>query len=124
MNEYSFRDGDKILQKLITSDNKEDKYYLTPHIRQRAKLREINIKYLESILINEEPLGILSSRRNRFKIFYSSEIHPDSSDLIIVIAIDDEKIICLTTYEDSKTYRERIIEWLNILKLTMNMIII
>ena len=111
MNEYSFRDGDKILQKVISSNNKQDKYYLTPHIRQRAKLREINIEYLESMLINEEPLGILSSRRNRFKIFYPSELHPDSSDLIIVIAIDDdEKIICLTTYEDSKTYREGIIE--------------
>ena len=111
MNEYSFRDGDKILQNLINSDDKQDKYYLTPHIRQRASIRDINIEYLESVLINDEPLGVLSTRRNRFKVFYPSELHSDTLDLIVVIAIDDnEKIIGVTTYEDSKTHREGILE--------------
>lgn len=109
--EYSFRDGDRILQNLITSDNKQDKYYLTPHIKQRANLRNISIEYLEYMLINEEPLGVLSSRRNRFKVFYPSELHSDSKDLIVVIKIeDDEKIIAITTYEDNKTHREGIVE--------------
>ena len=35
MAEYSYRDGDRILQNLINTDNKQGKYYLTPHIRQR-----------------------------------------------------------------------------------------
>lgn len=59
------------------------------------------------MLINEEPLRLLSSRENRFKIFFPSELHPDTHDLIIVIEIDDnEKVIGVTTYEDSKTHRE------------------
>ena len=110
MNEYSFREGYEILQNLINSDYKQGKYYLTPHIRQRASIRDINIEYLESVLINDEPLGLLSTRRNRFKLFYPSELHSDTHDLIVVIAIDNEKIIGVTTYEDSKTHREGIVE--------------
>jgi len=63
------------------------------------------------MLLNEEPIGVLSSRKNRFKIYYPSE-HHDNLDLIIVIAIDkDEKITGVTTYEDKKTNREGV-KWL------------
>ena len=34
------------------------------------------------MLLNEEPLGILSSRKNRFKVYYPSKNHEDL-DLII-----------------------------------------
>jgi hypothetical protein len=58
------------------------------------------------MLLNEEPLGVLSSRQNRFKVYYPSENHNDL-DLIVVVAIDDdEKIIGVTTFEDKKIYRE------------------
>lgn len=108
MVEYSFREGDKILQNLITCEDKDERYVLTPHLKSRAKLRKINIDYIKRMLLNEEPLGVLSSRKNRFKIFYPSENHQDL-DLIIVIAIDDtQNIIGVTTYEDVKTHREGI----------------
>lgn len=60
------------------------------------------------MLLNEEPLGVLSSRKNRFKVYYPSENHKDL-DLIVVIAIDeDEKIVGVTAFEDKKTYRQGI----------------
>ena len=98
MAKYSFREGDRILQKLIKTKNKKEKYILTHHLKSRAKLRKINLNYIEKMLLNEEPLGILSSRKNRFKVYYPSEKH-DDLDLIIVIAIDDnQKIIGVTIY--------------------------
>lgn len=109
MAEYSFRQGDKILQKLIESDDKN--YVLSSHLESRANLRKIDLNYIKTMLLNEEPLGVLSSRKNRFKVYYPSENNKDL-DLIIVIAIDDdEKIIGVTTFEDIKTYREGI-KWL------------
>ena len=52
--------------------------------------------------------GALSSKKNRFKVYYPSELNPNN-DLIIVIAIDsDETIVGITAYEDSKTKREGI----------------
>ncbi len=103
---YSFREGDKILQKLIQSNNNEKNYELSSHLKSRAKLRKINLSYIKKMLLNEEPIGVLSSRKNRFKIYYPSE-HHSNLDLIIVIAIDkDEKITGVTTYEDKKTNRE------------------
>ena len=108
MAEYSFREGDKILQNLIKAKNKNDKYIFTHHLKSRAKLRKINLNYIDKVLLNEEPLGILSSRKNRFKVYYPSENH-DDLDLIIVIEIDDnQKIIGVTTFEDKKTHREGI----------------
>lgn len=109
LKEYSYREGDKILQKLIQTEDKQDKYVLTNHIKKQACKRGINISYLENMLLNEEPLGVLSSRKNRFKVFYPSEINPKQFDLIIVIAIDDdEKIVGVTTYEDAISHREGI----------------
>lgn len=109
MRNFSFRDGDRILQNLLCSEYKEDKYVLSNHIIKQAKKREINIDYVLRMLLFNEPLGLLSSRENRFKVFYPSEFHPNTLDLIVVIAIDpDEKIIGVTTYEDSKTHREGI----------------
>ena len=106
MAEYSFREGDKILQDLINSKNKKDKYVLTKHLKSRAKLRKIDLDYIEYMLLNEEPLGILSSRKNRFKVYYPSKNH-DDLDLVIVIAIDnDQKVIGVTVFEDEKTHRE------------------
>lgn len=62
--------------------------------------------YIEYMLLNEEPLGMLSSRKNRFKVYYPSKNH-DDLDLIIVIAIDDDqKVIGVTVFEDEKTHRE------------------
>ncbi len=108
MIDYSFRQGDKILQELLKSGNKQDKYVFTNHLKSRANLRKINLNYIRQMLLNEEPLGILSSRKNRFKLFYPSENNIDL-DLIIVIAIDDnQKIIGVTVYEDKKTHREGI----------------
>lgn len=69
MTEYSYREGDKILQNLIKTENKKNKYVLTTHIKKQAQKRRINLQYIEHMLINEEPLGILSSRKNRFKVF-------------------------------------------------------
>lgn len=107
MKNYSYREGDKILQKLINSNDKKDKYVLSTHLITQANKRNINLKYLESKLINEEPLGLLSTRKNRFKVFFPSESSPDTHDLIVIIAIDDDKkIIGVTTYEDPITYRE------------------
>ncbi len=109
MTNYSFREGDKVLQKLIQSKNKEKKYVRTKHIENQAKKRKINIDYLEKMLLTKEPLGVLSSRKNRFKIFFPSETNGDKNDLIIIIAIEsDETIIGVTAYEDSKTKREGI----------------
>ena len=105
MMEYSYRDGDKILQNLIMADDKEDLYILSNHIK-RANFRKINLDYVKEMLLNNEPLGVLLSRKNRFKIFYPSEYHQDL-DLIVVIAIDvNQKIIGVTTYEDKKTHRK------------------
>ena len=39
MAEYSFREGDKILQNLIKSEDKNKMYILTPHLKSRANLR-------------------------------------------------------------------------------------
>lgn len=104
--EYSYREGDRILQKLIKSKNK--KYKPTCHIKKKTKFRKININYLEKMLLTKEPLGVLSSKKNRFKVYYPSELNPNN-DLIIVIAIDsDETIVGITAYEDSKTKREGI----------------
>jgi hypothetical protein len=44
MVEYSFREGDKILQKLIESNDKN--YVLTPHLKSRANLRKIDLNYI------------------------------------------------------------------------------
>jgi hypothetical protein len=108
MAEYSFREGDKILQNLIKSEDKNKMYILTPHLKSRANLRKIDIDYIKKMLLTQEPLGVLSSRKNRFKIFYPSENDP-YFDLIIVIAIDDDqKIIGVTTYEDIISHREGI----------------
>ncbi len=111
MKDFSFRDGDKILQNLLSSNNKDDKYILSNHIKIQAKKRKINIDYVGRMLLYNEPLGILSSRKNRFKVFYPSEFHSDTDDLIVIIAIDeDEKIIGVTTFEDVKTHREGLID--------------
>ena len=108
MAEYSFREGYRILQNLVKSRNKNDNYVLSHHLKSRAKLRKIDLNYIEEMLLNEEPLGILSSRKNRFKVYYPSKNHEDL-DLIIVIAIDvDEKIIGVILFEDEKTHREGI----------------
>ena len=66
---YSFRQGDKILQELLKSDDKNSKYIFTNHLKSRANLRKINLNNIKQMLLNEEPLGILSSRKNRFKLF-------------------------------------------------------
>lgn len=111
MKNFSYRDGDRILQNLLYSEYKEDKYVLSNHIIEQARKREINISYIEKMLLFNEPLGVLSSRKNRFKVFYPSELYPNTYDLIVVIAIDpDEKIIGVTTYEDVKTHREGIVD--------------
>ena len=55
--EYSYREGDRILQKLIKSKNK--KYKPTCHIKKKTKFRKININYLEKMLLTKEPLGVL-----------------------------------------------------------------
>lgn len=69
-------------------------------------MRKININYVEKMLLTKEPLGLLSSRKNRFKVYFPSELNP-KNDLIVVIAIDsDDKIIGVTTYEDPITKRE------------------
>lgn len=108
MIEYSFREGDKILQNLIMADTKEDLYVLSNHLKERADFRKISVNYIKKMLLTEEPLGVLSSRKNRFKIFYPSEYH-QNLDLIVVIAIDEnQKIIGVTTYEDEKSHREGI----------------
>ena len=108
MREYSYREGDTILHKLIKSNEKHKKYVRTHHIEKKAKIRNINIKSLENMLLNKEPLGVLSSRDNRFKIYFPSESDSES-DLIIIVAIeDDETIIGVTTYDDPKTKREGI----------------
>ena len=61
------------------------------------------------MLLTKEPLGDLSSRKNRFKIYFPSKTNGDKNDLIIIIAIEsDETIIGVTAYEDSKTKREGI----------------
>ena len=67
MVEYSFRDGDRILQNLIKSDDKGKGYRLSNHLKSRANLRNINLNYLENMLLNEEPLGVLSSRKTDSK---------------------------------------------------------
>ena len=110
MKDFSYRDGDKILQNLLSSDLKKDKYVLSNHLLKQAKKRRINIDYIKLMLLYNEPLGVLSSRRNRFKLFYPSQFN-SSDDLIVIIAIDDdERIIGITTYEDKKTHREGIID--------------
>ncbi len=106
MKDFSFRDGDRILENLLSSDYKEDKYVFTKHFIEQAIKRKIDINYIKLMLLYYEPLGILSSRRNRFKVFYPSQFS-DNHDLILVIAIDDdEKIVGITTYEDVKSHRE------------------
>ena len=106
MKDYSYREGDKVLQKLINSKNKDKKYISSRHIKKQALLRKINIKYVEKMLLTKEPLGLLSSRKNRFKVYFPSELNP-KNDLIVLIAIDsDDKIIGVTTYEDPITKRE------------------
>lgn len=91
---------------MIKSDDKN--YVSTNHLKSRANIRKINLDYIEKMLLNEEPLGVLSSRKNRFKVYYPSENHKDL-DLIVVIAIDeDEKIVGVTAFEDKKTYRQGI----------------
>ncbi len=108
MKEYSYREGDRVLQKLIKSKDKEKKYALTKHIKKKAILRKINIAYIEKMLLTKEPLGLLSSRKNRFKVYFPSETD-SNNDLIVVIAIDsDDKIIGVTTYEDPISKREGI----------------
>lgn len=61
------------------------------------------------MILHTEPLGILSTRQNRFKLFYPHPTQKETHDLIIIIAIDkDETIIGLTVYEQKKSYREGI----------------
>lgn len=43
MIEYSYREGDKILQNLILADDKEGLYILSDHIKKRANFRKINL---------------------------------------------------------------------------------
>lgn len=47
MAEYSFREGDKILQNLIKSEDKNKMYILTPHLKSRANLRKIELIILK-----------------------------------------------------------------------------
>ena len=57
------------------------------------------------MVLNTEPLGVLSSVENKFKVFYPSE-HNNYEDLIVIIAIDDNNdIIILTVFEDSISKR-------------------
>ena len=105
-NNFTYREGDKILQELITLESKEEKLELSNHFKKRAKLRGISIDYAKKMILNEEPLGLLSSRDNRFKVFYPGE-HED--DLVVVIAIEDDyKVIGVTVYEDKISKREGI----------------
>lgn len=46
MVEYSFREGDRILQNLVKSKNKNDNYVLSHHLKSRAKLRKIDLNYI------------------------------------------------------------------------------
>ena len=57
------------------------------------------------MVLNTEPLGVLSSVENKFNVFYQSE-HNNYEDLIVIIAIDDNNdIIILTVFEDSISKR-------------------
>lgn len=106
MKNYTYREGDLILQELINNPNKKDKLILSEHFKKRSKLRRIDEKYVQDMILNQEPIGVLSSRKNRFKLFYPSN-KDKSFDLIVIIAIEDNKnIILLTTFEDKKSKRE------------------
>ena len=105
MKNCTFREGDKVLQNLIKV-NSIDKLELTNHFIKRSIIRHISIDYVKEMLLNEEPLGLLSSYENRFKVFYPSE--NKKFDLIVVIAIEDGKVVVLTAYEDNISKREGI----------------
>ena len=51
MIEYSFREGDKILQNLIMADTKEDLYVLSNHLKERADFRKISVNYIKKMLL-------------------------------------------------------------------------
>ena len=61
MVEYSFRDGDRILQNLTESDDKGKGYRLSNHLKSRANLRNINLNCLENMLLNDSSNGICNS---------------------------------------------------------------
>lgn len=58
------------------------------------------------MILNNEPLGVLSSKKNTFKIYYPSE-NDNTKDLIIIIGvIDNKNIKVITIYENELSKRE------------------
>ena len=80
---------------------------ILPHALERDNITE---ELIYDCILNDEIVGILEQRDNRFRIYYKHPTKEDRYDLVIIIDVIKTSTKCIkvvTTYEQSVKRRVR-----------------
>ncbi len=96
---YSIGDAEEI----ILQSNKKDLIF-TIHSFKRESKRNISEEYVKKAILELDYLDITQDGGNEFKLYYPSQTQ-DNKELIIVIAINDDKKIIIQSVWEEKRYK-------------------